>query len=95
MTPGGRPIPRVRRFTSIYLEEVYSILQSGDVAHLSLIGPYVGHNNRGDLAVVPVTGLEPILPAPVWSESREDPAIHAVAGLASRLGRRGGWDQVP
>jgi DNA-binding transcriptional LysR family regulator len=95
VTPGGRPIPRVRRFTSIYLEEVYGILRSADVAHLSLIGPHIRHNNRDDLTVVPVTGLEPVVLTSAWSESREDPMIHAVARLASRLGRQRAWDQVP
>jgi DNA-binding transcriptional LysR family regulator len=95
VTPGGRPIPRVHRFTSIYLEEVYGILRSGDVAHLSLIGPHIGHNTRSDLAVVPVTGLGPIVMAPAWSESREDPMIHTVVKIASRLGRQRGWDRVP
>lgn len=95
VTPGGRPIPRVRRFTSIYMEEVYSILRSADVAHLSLIGPHVARNSRSDIAVVPLTGLGPIVMAPAWSESRDDPTIHAVARLARRLGRQRGWDQVP
>lgn len=50
---------------------------------------------RSDLAIVPVTGLGPIVMAPVWSEPREDPMIHTVAKIASRLGRQRGWDRVP
>lgn len=75
-TPAGRPLQRVRRMHGSFLEELMVIIAEGDLAHLTMEGITDIHHHV-DVTLVPLTGLPPMLAAPVWPSSSTNPMLPA------------------
>ncbi|MEV4254984.1 LysR family transcriptional regulator [Spirillospora sp. NPDC049652] len=73
-TPAGVPLRRVPRHESASLEEAIMLVAQGDLVHLTIASVRPG-NPR--VVTVPVTGLPPMVCAPVWPAGKDDTLIHA------------------
>ncbi|GAA0324377.1 LysR family transcriptional regulator [Actinoallomurus spadix] len=71
-TPGGVPLRRVPRHTSASLEEAIVLVAGGDVLHLTIAAVRPDHPH---VVTVPVTGLPPMICAPVWPAGARNPMI--------------------
>ncbi len=77
-TPSGRPVapgPRVRT-----LQEELTAVAAG-LGTMLLCAPTATHQNRRDIAFVPVTGLPPSALALIWPHSRESARHRALSQL--------------
>ncbi|GAA1567978.1 LysR family transcriptional regulator [Actinomadura kijaniata] len=82
-TPGGTPLRRVPRHRSASLEEAVVLVAGGDVIHLTVtsVSP---HDPR--VVTVPVSGLPPMVCAPVWSADAGGAVIDDFARITARGG---------
>ncbi|MEU8120588.1 LysR family transcriptional regulator [Spirillospora sp. NPDC049024] len=82
-TPGGVPLRRVPRNRSASLEEAIVLVAKGDVIHLTLAGV---RPDNPHVVTVPVSGLPPMICAPVWSAGTDSAMIRDFAQIAETSG---------
>ena len=75
-TPEGRSLHRVRRLHDPYLEELIAIIAEGRLAHITMRGLTDVYQQQ-DVTVVPLTGLPPMLVAPIWRTTNHNPMVPA------------------
>ncbi|MEV5754107.1 LysR family transcriptional regulator [Actinoallomurus sp. NPDC052308] len=88
VTPGGVPLRRVPRHTSTSLEEAIVLVAGGDVVHLTIAAV---RPDNPHVVTVPVTGLPPMICAPVWPAGTDSAVIRdfaRVTGLSPRSAGR-------
>ncbi|MBW8485197.1 LysR family transcriptional regulator [Actinomadura parmotrematis] len=75
-TPGGAPLRRVHRHRSASLEEAIVLVAAGDAVHLTVaaVRPDSPH-----VVTVPVSGLPPVICAPVWPTGTDNAVVHDFA----------------
>ncbi|MFC5183845.1 LysR family transcriptional regulator [Actinomadura harenae] len=76
-TPGGVPLRRVPRHRSASLEEAIVLVAQGDVIHLTVASV---RPDNPHVVTVPVSGLPPVICAPVWPAATESALIREFAG---------------
>ncbi|MEV5571936.1 LysR family transcriptional regulator [Spirillospora sp. NPDC052269] len=76
-TPGGLPLRRVPRHRSASLEEAVVLVAQGDVIHLTVASV---RPDNPHVVTVPVSGLPPVVCAPIWPAGTESALIREFAG---------------
>ncbi|MGK5553379.1 LysR family transcriptional regulator [Actinomadura kijaniata] len=79
-TPGGVPLRRVPRHRSASLEEAVVLVAGGDVVHLTVTAV---RPDDPRVVTVPVSGLPPMVCAPVWSADAGGAAVHDFARITA------------
>jgi DNA-binding transcriptional LysR family regulator len=74
-TPQGRPLHRIRRLHSAYIEEVIAIVAQGELAHITIQGLTDIYLHQ-DVTMVPLTGMSPMLIVPIWQNTTSNPTVH-------------------
>jgi len=82
-TPSGRPVRRTRAVPGLH--ETLALVASGQVVHPTVAGLPLAQ--RGDIALLPLTGLPPLGLGPIWCIAHENARIRALAGIAAALPR--------
>jgi DNA-binding transcriptional LysR family regulator len=75
-TPQGRPLHRIRRLHSAYIEEVIAIIAEGQLAHITIQGLTDIYLHE-DVTMVPLTGLGPMLIVPIWHHTNGNPMVRS------------------
>ncbi|WP_285577523.1 LysR family transcriptional regulator [Actinoallomurus iriomotensis] len=75
-TPQGRPLRRVRRLHDAYVEELIAIIAEGELVHLTFHGMTDVYQQE-DITIVPLTGMPPMIVAPVWRTANANPMVRA------------------
>ncbi|RFU40045.1 LysR family transcriptional regulator [Actinomadura logoneensis] len=83
VTPGGTPLRRVPRHRSAALEEAVMLVAEGDVIHLTIASV---RPDNPHVVTVPVSGLPPMVCAPVWPAAADEALVHDFAEAAGDLG---------
>lgn len=76
-TPGGVPLRRVPRHKSASLEEAVMLVAQGDVIHLTVASV---RPDNPHVVTVPVSGLPPMICAPVWPAGTDNALIRDFVG---------------
>ncbi|MFC4909508.1 LysR family transcriptional regulator [Actinomadura gamaensis] len=76
-TPGGAPLRRVARHRSASLEEAVMLVARGDVIHLTVASV---RPDDPRVVTVPVSGLPPMVCAPVWPAGTGGDALRDFVG---------------
>jgi len=80
-TPSGRPLRRTRTVGGLH--ETLALVASGQIIHPTVAGLPLAQ--RGDIALIPLTGLPPMRLGPIWCTAHENARIRALAGIAATL----------
>lgn len=80
-TPAGRPVRRTRPVGS--LQEIFELVASGQIIHPTAAGLALAQ--RGDIVLLPLSGLPPLRLGLVWCTAHENARIRALADVAATL----------
>jgi DNA-binding transcriptional LysR family regulator len=75
-TPDGRPLHRIRRLHAAYVEELIAIIAEGQLAHITFHGMTDVYQHQ-DITIVPLTGMPPMIVAPIWRTANHNPMVQA------------------
>ncbi|MHB1430549.1 MAG: LysR family transcriptional regulator [Streptosporangiaceae bacterium] len=78
-TPSGRPVRRTRVVAGLH--ETLAVVASGQIVHPTVAGLPLAQ--RGDITLIPITGLPPMELGPIWCTAHENARIRALAGVAA------------
>lgn len=78
-TPSGRPVRRTRAVGGLH--ETLALVASGQVVHPTVAGLPLAQ--RGDIVLLPLTGLPPLRVGPIWCTAHENARIRALADIAA------------
>lgn len=78
-TPSGRPVRRTRAVGGLH--ETLAPVASGQVVHPTVAGLPLAQ--RGDIVLLPLTGLPPLRVGPIWCTAHENARIRALADIAA------------
>jgi DNA-binding transcriptional LysR family regulator len=84
-TPAGTPLRRILSRIAVSSADMTEIL-GDDLVHLTIVSLPIVWSGPG-LVTVPLTGLPPVVCAPVWSAAHHDPRIAEFVAAAGRTGR--------
>jgi DNA-binding transcriptional LysR family regulator len=90
-TPSGRAVRRTR--VAGGLHEVFALVASGEIVHPTAAGLPLAQ--RGDITLLPLTGLPPLRLGPIWCTAHENARITALAEVAATLARSCGEAGLP
>ncbi|MBO2451866.1 LysR family transcriptional regulator [Actinomadura barringtoniae] len=75
-TPQGSPLHRIRRLHDPYVEELIAIVAEGRLAHITFHGLTDVYQHQ-DITIVPLTGMAPMIVAPIWRTANRNPMVQA------------------
>jgi hypothetical protein len=84
-TPAGTPLHRIVSRIAVSSRDMTEIL-GDDPVHLTISSLPIAWS-APELVTVPLTGLPPVVCAPVWSATDHNPPISEYAAAAGRTGR--------
>ncbi len=80
-TPSGKPLRRNRIVGGLH--ETLALAASGQIVHPTVVGLPLAQ--RGDIALIPLSGLPPLRLGPIWCTAHENARIRALAEIAATL----------